>query len=91
MLDGQNDEPVNATRMHRSQELGHGGSPVVAQDARCSDTESIQNADHIGNHVLEGIGRYAFREIRASETTQVRGDCAEAVWLRQRYAESSHR
>ena len=47
MRHGENDKLVNAIRMSRSREPCHGGSPVVANDVHCVDTERVKNADHI--------------------------------------------
>src|SRR6202011_135743 len=79
MRHGKNDELVNAIRMSRSCEPRHGGSPVVANDVRCLDTERVKNADHIAYCVLHGIRSHSFRAIGAPESTQVRRDCVEAV------------
>src|SRR6266446_3653805 len=76
---GKNDELVNAIRMSRSGEPCHGGSPVVANDARCVDTERVKNADYIADRVLQGIRGYSFRAIGAPEATQVRRHCVEAI------------
>ena len=74
---GENDELVNAIRMSRSREPRHGGSPVVANDVRCVDTEPVKNADHIADRVLQRIRAHSFGAIGASEATQVRRDCVE--------------
>ena len=75
----ENDKLVNAMWMGRCREPRHGGSPVVANDVRCVDTERVKNADHIANRVLQGIRAYSFGAIGASEATQVRRDRVEAV------------
>ncbi len=77
---GENDELVNAIRMSRSREPRHGGSPVLANDVRCVDTEPVKNADHIADRVLQRIRAHSFGAIGASEATQVRRNCAPAAY-----------
>jgi hypothetical protein len=75
----EHDKLVNAMWMGRRREPRRGGSPVVANDVRCVDTERVENADHIAGSVLQGIRAYSFGAIGASESTQVRRDRMEAV------------
>ena len=79
MWDGENHEFLNAIRMRHSREPSHGGSPVVANDVRCVDTERIKNTDRVAHRILQRIRADSFWAIGAPEAPQVRRDCAEAV------------
>src|SRR6516165_192383 len=81
MWHGENDELANATRMSRSREPRHGGSPIVANDVCPLNTERVKDANYIAYRVLQRIGGHAFRAIGTSQATQIRRDCVEAVVL----------
>ena len=75
----KNDKPANAIRVSSSREPCHRGSPVVRNNVHCVDTERVENADRVGDCVLQGIRGHSFRAIGASETTLVRHYGAETV------------
>jgi len=52
---------------------------VVANDVRRLDTGRVKDANYIADCVLQGICGHSFRAIGASQATQIRRDCAEAV------------
>src|SRR6516165_367687 len=84
MWHGENDELANATRMSRSREPRHGGSPIVANDVCPLNTERVKDANYIAYRVLQRIGGHAFRAIGTSQATQIRRDCVEAVLHEER-------
>jgi hypothetical protein len=51
----------------------------VANDVRRLDTGRVKDANYIADCVLQGICGHSFWAIGASQATQIRRDCAEAV------------
>src|SRR6266481_4200971 len=51
----------------------------MSNNVRCVDTQRVENADQIGDRVLQGICGHSFRAIGAPEATLVRCDGAEAI------------
>ena len=75
----KNDKPANAIRVGSSRQPCHRGSPVVSNNVGCVDTQRVENADQIGDRVLQGICGHSFRAIGAPEATLARCDGAEAI------------